>query len=151
MNSIDLWERILAAPADGDLKTRYVEALTREGDWRAEVTSVAAEYRRFEAGSYIGKAAALKPKLDALLARRRADFAQRADAWPGTIELVLGWPIELTIAAQAFASSAAQIVATIPVRHLNLRAISDLPAGSCPAEWCMSDSRRGWVSARDDG
>lgn len=128
MNPSDLWQRILTAPADADLKTQYLEALTEAGDWRAEIFSLAAEYKRLRSGSYLDHAAALKPRLDDLIARRRAEFAARSDGWPGEIQFVVGWPIELTIKAADFARNAAEIVATVPVRHLNLQAVSEFPA-----------------------
>jgi hypothetical protein len=118
---------ILAAPADADLKTQYVQALTEAGDWRADIFSLAAEYKRLRSGSYIDRAQAVKPRLDGLIADWRADLAGRSDAWPGEIEFVMGWPIELKIKAADFARHAAEIVDTLPVRHLNLEAVSDLP------------------------
>lgn len=127
MNAADLWQMILAAPADADLKTQYVQALTQAGDWRADLFSLAAEYKRLRSGSYIDRAQALKPRLDGLIADWRADLSGRSDAWPGEIEFVLGWPIELNIKAADFARHAGEIVATLPVRHLNLVAVSDLP------------------------
>ena len=87
--------------------------------------SLAADYKRLRSGSYIDAANALKPRLDALLARWRADFSPRTNAWPGEIQFVIGWPIELTIKAADFARNAAEIVATLPVRHLNLKDISE--------------------------
>ena len=128
MSPSELWQRILAAPADPELKTQYVEALTQAGDPHAEIFTLATEYKRLRSGSYIDAAKALKPRLDALLATWRAEFAPRADAWPGEIQFVIGWPIELTITAGAFAHNAAEIVAAAPVRHLNLTAVSELPA-----------------------
>jgi hypothetical protein len=127
MNAADLWRLILAAPADADLKTKYVEALTQTGDWHADIFSLAAEYKRLRSGSYIDAAQALKPRLDGLIAGWRADLSGRSGAWPGEIEFVAGWPIELKIKAADFARHAGEIVDTIPVRHLNLEAISDLP------------------------
>jgi hypothetical protein len=127
MNAADLWQMILAAPADADLKTEYVQALTQAGDWHAEIFSLAVEYKRLRSGSYIDRAQALKPRLDGLIADWRAELSARSDAWPGQIEFIVGWPIELTIKAAGFALHAAEIVATLPVRHLNLEAVSDLP------------------------
>ena len=125
MNAADLWHMILAAPADADLKTQFVQALIQAGDWRADIFSLAAEYKRLRSGSYIDQAHALKPRLDELIARWRADLSARSDTWPGAIELIAGWPIELTIKAADFARHAEEIVATVPVRHLNLEAVSD--------------------------
>ncbi len=55
-------------------------------------------------------------------------MAARAKAWPGEIVFVEGRPIELTVSAAAFARNAAEIVAAMPVRHLNLTAVSEYPA-----------------------
>jgi hypothetical protein len=127
MNADDLWQMILAAPADADLKTQYVQALTQAGDWHADLFSLAAEYKRLRSGSYIDAAQALKPRLDGLIADWRAGLSSRSGAWPGEIEFVVGWPIELKIKAANFARHAAEIVDTLPVRHLNLEDISELP------------------------
>ena len=127
MNAADLWRMILAAPADADLKARYVEALIQAGDRRAEIFSLSAEYTRLRSGSYIDRAQALRPRLDGLIADWRAELSSRSGTWPGEIEFVEGWPIELTIAAADFARHADEIVATLPVRHLNLEAVGDLP------------------------
>jgi hypothetical protein len=89
---------------------------------------LAAEYKRLRSGSYIDSAQALKPRLDGLIADWRADLSGRSDAWRGEIEFVVGWPIELKIKAADFARHATEIVATLPVRHLNLEAVSDLPS-----------------------
>ena len=128
MNPSDRWQRILSAPADAALKTQYLDALAAAGDRRAELFTVAAEYQRLRSGSYIDAAAALKPRLDALIAEWRAELAPRTNAWRGEIEFVIGWPIELTLSAADFARNAAEIVATVPIRHLNLTAISAFPA-----------------------
>jgi hypothetical protein len=127
MNPSEWWQQILVAPADAELKAQYVEALTRAGDWRAEIFAAANEYARLRAGSLIHRAAELKPLRDRLLADWRADFAPRADAWAGEIEFVIGWPVELTISASDFVRHAAEIVATMPLRHLNLKAIGETP------------------------
>ena len=127
MNADDVWQEILAAPTDADLKSRYVEALTRAGDRRAEIFPLYAEYKRLRSGSYLDRAQALKPRLDGLIADWRANLSGRSGAWPGEIEFVVGWPIELTIKAADFARHAREIVATLPVRHLNLKAVSDVP------------------------
>jgi hypothetical protein len=127
MNAADLWQLILAAPADAGLQTQYVQALIEAGDWHADIFSLAAEYKRLRFGSYIDRAQALKPRLDGLIARWRSDLSVRCDTWPGEIEFVAGWPIELKITAADLARHAEEIVATLPLRHLNLEAVSDLP------------------------
>ena len=78
-----------------------------------------------------------------MIAGWRAELSGRADAWPGKIEFVAGWPIELTIAAADFARHAEEIVATLPVRHLNLEAISDLPNVFGMAQLCRIASLTG--------
>jgi hypothetical protein len=123
----DLWQKILAAPADPDLKTQYVAALSEAGDRRAQIFSLATEYEQLRSGSFIDRAAELKPRLDELIAQWRAEFAPRTSAWPGEIRFVLGWPIELTIKAADFARHAGEVVATLPIRHLNLLEISASP------------------------
>jgi len=126
MNSADLWQRILAAPADAGLKAQYVDALEQAGDRRAKVFALSALYERLSADwSFKENAALLKPDRDAALGDWRTDFDLRAAEWPGRIEFVDAWPIELTIDAAAFARQAGAIVATIPLRHLNLTAIDD--------------------------
>ena len=128
MTPADIWQQILASPADAGLKTQYVAALSAAGDWRAEIFALDAEYERLRSGFYSDAAKALKPRLDGKLEEWRADFAPRTDAWPGTIHFVRGWPIELAIKAADFARCAADIVATLPIRHLDLAAISEQPA-----------------------
>jgi hypothetical protein len=128
MSQAELWQRILAAPADLDLKMQYAAALTAAGDPRAEMFSAAAEYERLV---YLGDdegAKTLLRRLGTLQAEFSAEFASLAVPWNGQITLVMGWPCELTITAAGFVSHAAEIVATLPIRHLNLTAISDLPA-----------------------
>jgi hypothetical protein len=58
----------------------------------------------------------------------RDDFAPLSAAWGGVIHFIGGWPIEITIEAEAFARQAAEIVATIPLRHLDLTSIRAFPA-----------------------
>jgi hypothetical protein len=122
-----VWQRILASPADADLKTRYVDELIAAGSGRAQLFAAAAEYQRLRSGSYIDAAAALKPRVDALIADWRAELAPRTGAWHAEIDFVMGWPIELTVSAAGFARHAAEIVATLPIRHLNLTAIGEFP------------------------
>jgi len=95
MNAVDLWQMILTAPADAELKNRYVQALIQAGARRAEIFSLDAEFKRLRSQSFIDRALVLKPRLDALIAEWR---------------------------------HAVDIVATLPVRHLNLKAVTDSPA-----------------------
>jgi hypothetical protein len=129
MSPSKLWQRILAAPADPDLKTQYAAALIAAGDDpRAEVFSVDAEYERLLSNGDIKGARALESRLNALDAGCGAEFASLSVPWNGQIRVVRGWPCELTITAADFFNHAAEIVATLPIRHLNLTAISELPA-----------------------
>ena len=57
-----------------------------------------------------------------------SELASLAVPWNGQITLVTGRPCELTIAAADFVRHAAEIVAALPIRHLNLTAISESPA-----------------------
>ena len=128
MNLTGRWQSVLDAPADPERKTEYVEALAVAHDARAELFGLAADYKRLRSGSYIDAAAALKPRVDALVAAWRAELSPCTDAWQAEVEFVDGWPIELTIAAADFARNAAEIVATVPIRHLNLTAIAAFSA-----------------------
>lgn len=128
-----LWKRVLAAPADPDRKAAYVAALAADHNPRGEMYTLAVDYEKLRVAGYTdpaaaAKAVAIKPRLDALYALTLDDFASTAAAWGAMIHLIGGWPIELTIDAEAFAHQAAEIVATIPVRHLDLTAIREYPA-----------------------
>lgn len=124
----ELWQRILAAPADADLKSQYVAALAADGSPRAQLYQLWPEYERLRAGSYIDKAAEVKAEIDRLMVSVYEDFDPIAKRWGGRIRCPGGWPIELAIAATDFARCAADIVATLPIRHLDLAAISEHPA-----------------------
>lgn len=124
----DLWQHILAAPADAALRAQFVAALSETHDARADLFTTQAEYDRLVAAKDAGGAAALKPRLDAALDGYRTPFDRRASTWPGRIAFVDAWPIELTIAARDFAAHAADVVATIPLRHLNLLRVADAPS-----------------------
>lgn len=127
MDTADLWQQILAAPGDENLKTQYVEALAEAGDWRAEMFHLAAEIDRLTRGSYLGPAAELKPRYERLLAEWRVGFETPAQTWPAEVKFIQGWPIEITMKASDFARHAAQIVTTLPLRHLNLTVVSEAP------------------------
>jgi hypothetical protein len=123
----DTWKHILTAPADANLRAQFVTGLVQAHDPRAKLFSLQAAYD----GAVAAKSAdeiALKPQLDAALGEYRLPFDRRAAAWPGRIAFVDAWPIELTIAARDFASHAADIVATIPLRHLDLLRVADAPS-----------------------
>ena len=42
-----LWQQILTAPGDENLKSRYIQALKRAGDRKAEIFRLAAELQKF--------------------------------------------------------------------------------------------------------
>jgi hypothetical protein len=128
MSSSELWQRILAAPADADLKAQYAAALAAAGDPRAEMFSAAAEYTHLVYTMDDEGAKALLGRLGPLQARFSAEFASLAVPWNGQVKLIMGWPCDLTIAAADFVRHAAEIVATLPIRHLTLTAISESPA-----------------------
>jgi hypothetical protein len=128
-----LWQRILATPSDADLKAQYVAALVADGNWRGEMYALSAQYEKLRVAGYTDPAAAneaaeIKPRRDALFAQIQDDFAPFSAAWGAVIHFIGGWPIEITVEAEAFARQAAEIVATIPLRHLDLTAIRTFPA-----------------------
>ena len=113
----DLWAQILAAPQDKTLQDQYREALTQAGDWRAEVLRLAAEIEAHQ--------------LD--INKWRLTFQEPAWLWPAEITFIADWPLELTIKARDFMAHAAEIVATMPLRHLNLKAVNEAPeVFNCP-------------------
>lgn len=127
MNSPELWRKILAAPSDEPLKAQYVQALKDEGNPRGEMFEVSASYHAFKSGSYFGKAEALKPRLDELLKPWETDFRAAGAFWGGKVTLIKAWPIELEISAAHFIRHAADIVKSMPLRHLTLKEVSKAP------------------------
>ncbi len=123
-----LWTRILAEPADADLKSQYVAALAAEGNPRAQLYSLWPEYEQLRARFFVDKAAEVKAEIDRLTQLVRDDYVPIANRWGAEIRLPGGWPVEIAISAEAFARNAAEIVATIPLRHLDLTSVSDRPA-----------------------
>jgi len=127
MNASALWRKILAAPADKSLKEQYVKALKEEGNPRGEMFEVSERYHTFQSGSYLGKAEALKPRLDELLKPWQTEYQAAGTFWGGKVVLVRAWPIELEISAANFIRHAADIVKTMPLRHLTLKEVSKAP------------------------
>jgi hypothetical protein len=127
MTSNDLWLQVLAAPNDAQLRDRYVDALFQEGDRRAEPFLVGAEIeRRFQhRDSY--RAGDLEKHCEQLTSVAAAEFAGSLERWGAKLSFVFGWPNEITITATDFIHHAAEIVATIPLRHLNLLSINGEP------------------------
>ena len=126
MNPTEAWQQLLAAPGDQALKAQYVQALAAIGDERADLFSLAADIAKFRV-SYPKRADALRPRYERLFADWRVGFESAAKAWQAEVTFVIGWPSELTLTAQDFVRHAAAIVTTMPLRHLNLRAVSDTP------------------------
>ncbi len=124
---VELWQQLLAAPGDEQGKTRYVNALVEEGDRRAEVLLVGAEIKRLRSIHQSHLTHDLVAHYETLLPVWRTSFDAAAEQWQATVDFVFGWPAELTLAASDFVRHAAAIVATLPVRHLNLSAVKDAP------------------------
>lgn len=123
METATLWQQILATPGDEELKTRYIQALAEAGDPRVEVFRLAEQLRRFP-GYYV-QHEELSRRYESSLAPWRDDLAASAAHWQAEITFVEGWPGQITIAAADFLRYAAEIIAAIPVRHLNLTAVND--------------------------
>lgn len=120
MNSTEAWAEVLATPNDKQVRAGYVDALVEEGDRRAEPMLVGAEIERRiqNAESYL--TADLAKHCEQLTQVAAAEFASSLERWGAKLKFVYGWPSEITISAADFVRNAAEIVATIPLRHLNL-------------------------------
>jgi hypothetical protein len=125
MDLSTLWQQIIAAPGDENLKGQFVQALVQAGDPRAEIFRLAAELKRFPV--YYVQHDQLARQYATNLELWQADFASAAGKWRAEVNFVQGWPIEITIAAGNFCRNAAEIVATLPLRHLNLKAVQEAP------------------------
>jgi hypothetical protein len=125
MDSSTLWQQIIAAPGDENLKGQFVQALVQAGDPRAEIFRLAAELKRFPA-HYV-QHDPLAQQYATSLEVWQADFASAARKWRAGVNFIQGWPIEITIAAGDFCRNAAEIVAALPLRHLNLKAVQEAP------------------------
>ena len=127
MSSIDLWPQVLAAPNDAELRAQYVDALFKEGDRRAEPFLVGAEIERRKRNREGHLTQALAKHYEQLTRIAAQEFAGFLEHWRAKLTFVFGWPSEITISAAEFIRHAAEIAATIPLRHLNLLSINDAP------------------------
>jgi len=127
MTSIELWAQVLAAPNDAQVRGRYVDALVQEGDRRAEPLLVGAEIERRLQNRESYRTEALRKHCEQLTKAAAEEFAGSLECWGAKLTFVFGWPTEITIKARDFVLHAAQIVATIPLRHLNLLSVNETP------------------------
>jgi hypothetical protein len=125
MDLSTLWRQIVAAPGDENLKGQFVQALVQAGDPRPEIFRLAAELKRFPV--YYVQHDQLARQYAANLEFWQSDFAAAARKWRAEVNFIQGWPIEITIAAGDFCGNAAEIVAALPLRHLNLKAVQEAP------------------------
>jgi hypothetical protein len=125
MSSVDLWGQVLATPNDAQLRDRYVDALFQEGDRRTEPFLVAAEIERRKRNLESHRTQALAKHYEVLTRIAGEEFA--SERWRAKLTFVSGWPSEITITAADFIVHAAEMVATIPLRHLNLLSVNDAP------------------------
>jgi hypothetical protein len=123
----DLWTQVLAAPNDAQLRAKYVDALFQEGDRRAEPFLVGAEIERRRQKREHHRTEALVKHCEQLTRVVAAEFAASLERWSAKLTFVYGWPDEITMTAADFILHAAEIVATIPLRHLNLLSINNAP------------------------
>lgn len=122
----EIWQQILAAPADKSLRVPYVEALERENDERARVFRLAEIVEQKYYGSTDRNLKAVQ-EFQAERQRWQATLGPGAQSWNAEVRFGQGWPIEMTIAARDFAAHAAAILRTLPIRHLNLKAVLETP------------------------
>jgi hypothetical protein len=127
MSSIDLWPQVLAAPNDAQLRARYVGALFQEGDRRAEPFLVGAEIERRVQNRERYRTNDLAKHCEQLTRVTAMELGGALEHWGAKLTFVYGWPAEITITAADFIRHAAQIAATIPLRHLNLLSVNDAP------------------------
>jgi hypothetical protein len=127
LGSNDLWPQVLATPNNVQLRAQYVDALLEEGDRRAEPFLVSAEIERRKQNLEHWRTKDLAKHLDQLTALAAEEFAGSLEQWGAKLRYVFGWPCEITIDAGGFIRHGAEIVATIPLRHLNLLSINDAP------------------------
>lgn len=125
MSSADLWPQVLAAPNDAELRARYLDALLQEGDRRAEPFLVGAEIERRKQNRESHRIQALAKHLEQLTRIAAEEFAVSLERWRAKLTFVYGWPSEITITSADFLLHAAEIVATIPLRHLNLLSVNE--------------------------
>jgi hypothetical protein len=148
MDTTTLWQHILTAPQDETLKAHYIQALAQADDRRAEIFRLAAELERFP--SYYIQHEELSRQYESRLAEWREDFDTPARMWQAEVNFIQGWPIQITVAARSFLHHAEEIVATIPLRHLNLTAVQETPEVFSVAQWgqiaSLDGSHQPWSS-----
>jgi hypothetical protein len=125
MDSSDLWLQVLATPNDSKLRTRYIVALLEEGDRRAEPFLVGAEIEKRSWSGDRRPTADLSKHCDQLTQAAAVKFADSLDRWGAQLKFAFGWPSEVTIKSADFIRHASEIVATLPLRHLNLLSINE--------------------------
>lgn len=148
MNPSTLWQQILAAPGDKDLKAQYVRALERTKDPRAEVFRRAESVLRFPI--YYVQHDEMVRLYECSLSDWRAEVDTTSAPWRAEVHFVSGWPIEITLDAADFCRHAADIVATLPIRHLNLRAVEEAPEVFSVAGFGQMASLSGWGHSWSD-
>jgi hypothetical protein len=127
MSSIELWTQVLAAPNDAQLRRRYVDALFQEGDRRAEPFLVGAEIERRRQNREIHFTHELAKHCEQLTRIAAGEFAGSLERWGAQLKFVYGWPIEITITAADLIRHGTEIVAALPLRHLNLLSVNNTP------------------------
>jgi hypothetical protein len=127
MSSVDLWPQVLASPNDPQLRALYLDALLQDGDRRAEPLLVGAEIERRKRNRESHRTQALAKHCEQLTRIAAEEFAVSLERWRAKLTFVFGWPSEITITSADFILHAAEIVATIPLRHLNLLSVNEAP------------------------
>ena len=127
ITSSDLWRQVLAAPDDAEPRARYVDTLLQEGDRRAEPFLVGAEIERRKQDLETRRTGFLVKHYEQLIRVAAEEFTGFLERWDAKLSFVFGWPSEITLTAAGFITHAAEIVATIPLRHLNLLSVNPAP------------------------
>jgi hypothetical protein len=127
LGSNDLWTQVLATPNNAQLRAQYVSALFEEGDRRAEPFLVSAEIERRKQKLEHWRTKTLATHYEQLTRVAAEEFAGSLERWGAKLRYVFGWPSEITIESADFIRHGAEIVATIPLRHLNLLSIDAAP------------------------
>ena len=120
----EMWQQILSAPGDQNLRESFVQALQETGDPRAEIFRLADLLEKNPRWRNEDIYMALLEQYQSSLVSWRAGFDSMASGWQSEIVFVRGLPIEVTVAASDFVHHAGEIVSMIPLRHLNLSAIA---------------------------
>jgi uncharacterized protein (TIGR02996 family) len=123
----ELWQAILAEPAQQELRLAYVAALQEAGDPRAGIFAAADELRAL---SYLQVSARreLYTQQEELVRRHAPNWVKTVHALGGVVRLIEGWPEEVVLPAAAFIEHAGVIVRTIPLRHLDVEEAAKLPS-----------------------